>query len=52
MEKENIKISSNLRLSDTLLTITKLPPAITTMIESKRKTVACDVFIILCMATK
>ena len=52
MEKANIKISINLRLGDTPLTITKLPPAIISMIESKRKTVASDFFMILCMATK
>lgn len=52
MEKANIKISINLRLGDTPLTITKLPPAINSMIESKRILVASDFFMIVCMANK
>ena len=50
--KKNIKINSNLRLGETPLTITKLPPTITSIIESKRTTVASDFFMILSKATK
>ena len=51
-KKKNIKINSNLRLGDTPLTITKLPPTTTSIIESKRTTVASNFFMILSKATK